>query len=369
MKIRRIEIRLLDLPLREPFAAPHGTITSRELVVVRIETELGEGWGECSALPEPTYTTEFAAGAYLLLDEELAPRLIGLDLAPDQVATRLATVPGNPMAKAALEMAVLDARLRHDGQPLARFLGGEAEHVPAGVAVGLAPVADVVGRVAALADEGYRRVKVKIQPGHDREVVEQLVLRFPDLETQVDGNGSFRSEHAATVAAMAGAGVAAVEQPFGPDQTGLAAALVKESTVPVVADESATSVAAVKRLHRAAALSGVSIKPPRLGGLLAARALHDHCRAGGVTATVGGMLECGLGRHALAALASLPGFGLTGDVSPAGRWLAADPWPDLAMADGRITVPTTPGVAGDPNPLVLERHTVKQTIVGGARPR
>jgi O-succinylbenzoate synthase len=368
MKIRSVEIRLLELPLREPFAAAHGTVTTRELVVVRVSTDLGEGWGECSALPEPTYTTEFAGGAYLLLVEELAPRLVGLDLAPDQVITSLSTVPGNPMAKAALEMAMLDALLRHQDRSLASFLGAVADRIQAGATVGLALPADVVASVTALAEEGYHRVKVKIVPEHDRVVVDQVVLRFPDMEVQVDGNGSFGAEHAATLMAVADAGVAAIEQPFPPGQLGLASALVARSEVPVVADEAAVSLTAVDQLRRASALSGVSIKPPRLGGLMAARAIHDHCLEHGVPASVGGMLESGLGRHALAALAALPGFGLTGDVSPARRWLAADPWPDLVMEDGRIVVPTGPGVAGDPDPLTLDRHTLEKATVGGPHP-
>ena len=152
-------------------------------------------------------------------------------------------------------------------------------------------------------------------------------------------------------------GVTAIEQPFAPGLVGPAANLVDRSSVPIVADESATSVRIVDELHRARALSGVSIKPSRLGGVLAATVMHDRCLDWDLAATAGGMVESGLGRHALAAVAALPGFTLIGDLSPSRRWLAADPWPDLSMVDGAIEVPSAPGVAPDPDPDVLERYS------------
>lgn len=365
--IRHIEIRQLEVPVREPFVAAHGTTTSREIVVVRIDTDDGHGWGECSALPDPTYSAEFAAGAFLILDEELAPRLLGYDLGPEQVTARLSMVAGNPMAKAALEMALLDASLRADDRSLAEFLGAEASHVPAGAAVGLAPLDTLLTRVESLAEAGYRRVKAKVMPGHDVAVVAALLDRFDQLEVQVDANGSFGSAHLELVGELASIGITALEQPFAARQLDLAVKLVERCRVPVVADEAAESLDAVDRLRLANALSAVSVKPARLGGVLAARAMHDKCRNADLPLTAGGMLETGLGRHALAALAALPGFTITGDVSPAARWLTDDPWPDLDMAGGLITVPTRPGIAGDPDPARLDAVTVKQGQAGRRR--
>jgi O-succinylbenzoate synthase len=372
MTIERIEVRLLALPLVESFAAAHGTTAVRHLVVVRAETAVGAGWGECAALPEPTYTDEFAAGAFAVLEEELAPRIVGHRVGVVGLGSHLSLVAANPMATAALEMAMLDLELRAAGRSLASRLGSDRPGaggpdgdgtVPAGAAVGLGTTAQVLDRVTSLAQAGFARMKLKIQPGHDLEVVTAVLERLPDLEVHVDGNGSFRRRHLGLLAELAAAGVGAVEQPFAPHDVDTSARLVASSPVPVVADEAATDVEAVERLWRAGALSGVSVKPPRLGGIAAARRMHDWCRQHGVHATAGGMMESGLGRHALAAVAGLPGFTLTGDVSPARRWLSVDPWPDLVMSGDRIEIPSRPGVAPDPDHEVLDRHTVAHTVV------
>jgi O-succinylbenzoate synthase len=236
----------------------------------------------------------------------------------------------------------------------------------------------VVAKARELVAEGYRRLKVKIQPGHDLALV-RAILAEPGLdagavELQVDANGSYRPDAIDTLAGLARAGIDAIEQPFAPGEVEAAARLVArlEGTgvdrpggrpVPVVGDEGVPSLAAARRLADRRAISGVSIKPARVGGLTVARDLHDLCQERGLVATAGGMLETGLGRHALAALAALPGFDLTGDLSPAGRWLAADPWPDLIMDGGRIAVPGGPGVAPEPDPDLIDRYTVRHERV------
>lgn len=367
MLVARMQIRLLDLPLREPFVAPHGTTTSRELVVVKVETDQGEGWGECAALPEPTYTEEFAAGAFDLLDEELGPRLMGHDLGAATVRARLSLVAGNPMAKAALEMALLDVELKAAGRSLADWLGASATQVPAGAAVGLDEPEAVADRVEALAAEGFRRVKLKVTPRHDLDIIAAVRARVGEIEIQVDGNCSYTPGDHDRLVELAAAGVTVIEQPYAVHNVGAAAVLVERSTVPIVADEAATSTVAVERLQAAGALSGVSIKPPRLGGLLTALELHDQCVDRGVPVTAGGMLESGLGRHALAAVAAMAGCSITGDISPAARWLADDPWPDLTMVDGEVLVPSKPGIAPPPDLELLEHYTAQMTELTPAR--
>lgn len=362
--IERVEVRLLSLPMREAFGAAHGTVQRREITVLRVDTDEGHGWGECAALTEPTYSDEHAAGAFEVLTGTLLPRLVGRRVDVAGALDLLADVPRNPMAKAAVEMALLDAALRSAGRPLASWLAeGGAEpawSVPAGAVVGLAPPAEVADRVAALAAEGFGRVKIKIMPGHDREVVDAVQARCPGIDLQADANGSYRAADLPLLASLADAGLGALEQPFPPDHPEWAAELVAGADLMVVADEAAVDLPAVQALHEGRALRGVAVKPSRLGGLITARRLHDWCLGAGVALTAGGMVETGLGRHALAALAALPGFIVTGDVSPAGRWLAADPWPDLVMVGGRIVVPSAPGIAPDPDPDALDRHTLRR---------
>lgn len=386
MEITEVDVHLLELPLTEPFVAAHGTTTVRTVSVVRVAGPTGEGWGECSALPAATYTAESAAAAFATLADDLGPALlvdpavVGPGPANEPVHPALALADDRPMARSAMEMALLDMGLRASGIPLARWLihdldGEMPARLPAGVAVGLGTVEETVAAVRRLAVEGYTRCKLKIQPGHDVEVVRAVVAAAPDMAVHADANGAYDSTVADRVElmmAVAAAGATSLEQPFPAADHAATAGLIEAlneagTDAVVVADEAVASTDDLDRQLSAGALSGLSIKPGRVGGLTVARVLHDRCRADGLVATAGGMLETGLGRHALAALAALPGFSLTGDLSPAARWLAADPWPDLVMADGAIEVPTGPGVAGHPDRDLLDRYTVERVRVRGSR--
>ena len=408
MSLFAVDVFLLSLPLVEPFVAAHGAMHHRDLTVVRVQAGEHIGWGECSALSSPTYTAEFAAGAYDVCSQRLAPMFITAvsqwdeAIPPAPIVADLVqrafgpeSCAENPMAVAAFEMAMLDLTLRRDQQSLAAFLhsrirgqhptssnGAPRPHTPtgtvaAGAAVGLGATSEVLARVSSLLDEGYRRVKVKITPTTEAALFAGLRPLSEDHNIQLDANASFghnesdRDRHLNQLATLANDGFSAVEQPFPPGQTSLAAQLVARSPVPVVADEAADSLASVGSLHQTKAASGVSVKSSRLGGLAAAEALHNFGLAKGLVLTPGGMVECGLGRHALAALGSLPGFQLAGDVGPARRWLRDDPWPDLTFrpSDGVVLVPTTPGVAPLPDLETLKRQTVHHhSVTGDTRP-
>lgn len=337
------EVRLLALPVVATLATAHDRTVdrTRELVVVCAQTDDGEGWGECSALNRPGYSAEWAAGAF------------------DVLAEGTPAVEVFPMAAAAVEMALLDARLKREGRSLADYLGAGVEAVPAGVAIGLGEPSRVMEDVAQAAAEGFRRVKVKVVPGASVDIIAGLVSAHSGLEVQVDANGSFGSEHLRELMAMADVGVSAIEQPFAPSDLDALRRLYEAVEIPVVADESVVTFQDAQQLQADGLLRAISLKAPRLGGIASASALHDRCVEWGVSLTAGGMLECGLGRHALAALAALPGFTITGDVSPAARWLAEDPWPDLHLSHGSITVPSGPGVAPAPDREALDRFTVR----------
>lgn len=366
MRITAIEVFLLDLPLREPFVASHGETLARTITAISIDTDVGTGWGECSALPAPTYTAEFSAGAYNRLTSDLAPRLIGQAVTSEDVLALLADAADQPMTLACVEMAVLDAELRAAGRSLAEHLGSGRTSVEAGVSIGLDSVAATVHRAESLAADGYRRFKVKIQPGHDVALVGPLRRSLPDIELHVDANGAYRSDSLDLMEQIADLGVDAFEQPFSPEEQSAAAGLIKRldgRDIAVVADEAVASLPDAHSLMDAGAMTGLSIKPSRVGGMAIARKLHDLCVTNGLAATAGGMLETGLGRHGLVALAGLPGFSLIGDLSPASRWLADDPWPDLSMSDGRIAVPTDPGVAPSPDLDTLDRYVVERLLI------
>ncbi len=396
MLISTADAILLDLPLVEPFAAAHGTTRSRTVVIIRLEGEDGPvGWGECSALPAATYTAESAAGSYQLLTDHLLPTIVGQPLTVATLDPLRRQHADAPMAMAGIEMALIDAQLKTEHRSLAQWLGATSSTVPAGVSLGLAPVDQVATQARALVAEGYRRLKIKIEPGHDRAVVDAVrtdpTIRdlvaatedrrpdrdpTPNFELHLDGNGAYGADDVDLLVSLTSSGSTAgadvLEQPLAPAEVNAATQLVQRladrwsndsgglGPVPVVADEAVATMGDVERLADRRAITGVSIKPARVGGLLAARAMHDRCRELGLRATAGGMLETGLGRRALASLAALPGFDLTGDLSPAGRWLATDPWPDLTMTAGQILVPDGPGVAPEPDLDLLDHHTVRR---------
>lgn len=354
----RLEIRLLDLPAAAVLVTSHqpDPEPNRMVTVVRLDDGRGaSGWGECAALNRPGYTSEWAEGAFEVLRS--APELE----TPGGATELLATAP---MAMSALEMAEYDLRLTERGISLARFIGAERRSVPAGAVIPLGGVDDAVRAAEEFDRLGYRRVKVKVTPSwrsgfRPAALAASVMAAAPGVAVHLDGNGSFAAGDAHEVHELAGL---LVEQPFEPGETQLAAAAVAAG-VGVLADEAATSLGAIQRLVELDGCIGVVIKPSRLGGIFAALDVLGWCAEHGVPAAAGGMLESGLGRHALAAVAASDACTITGDLSPARRWLAADPWPDLEMDEtGMIAVPAGPGVAPDPDLAVLAEHTVAMAV-------
>lgn len=345
----RIEVRLLSLPTRRTLGTAHNAAPSidRQLVAVGIESSDGViGWGECSALNAPSYTTEWAADSF----ERLAGWADGGD-APDPVET--------PMAAAAIEMAVADAALRSGDRSLAEALGARGS-VSAGATIGLASVEESTQMALRLVEDGYRKLKVKIEPSQVDDVAHELSHVLDGIELHVDANGSLGEEHMMALLGLTWHGVNAIEQPFPVDRPDLATELMLGTDAVIVADEAISSISEAERLLEQQAFRAIAIKPPRLGGICSAVEMLEWCQRSGIGASIGGMLESGLGRHALAAVAALEGFTITGDLSPARQWLAEDPWPDIEMVDGSIVVPTGPGVAPLPDPELLERFTIRR---------
>jgi O-succinylbenzoate synthase len=264
------------------------------------------------------------------------------------------------MANAALRTALLDARLRGEGRSLAEHLGAERTDVPAGVAVGFAPDIDsLLAEVERHVRTGYARIKLKIRPGWDIEpvaAVRDLIGAARLL--QADANGAYRLGDADHLARLDRYDLALIEQPLPVDDLLGHAELARRLRTPVCLDESISSAGAAATALELGACSVVCVKPGRLGGIDEAAVVHDLCRDTGVDAWVGGMLETGLGRSALLALAALPGFTLPGDLSATGRWYVDDLAEPLVLGrDGTLPVPAGPGVAPLPDPAAIDRYT------------
>jgi o-succinylbenzoate synthase len=360
VKLTGVELRRVALPLVTPFRTSFGVERDRDVLLVRAVTADAEGWGECVAAAEPRYSSEYADGAADVLRRFLVPAVAAAgDLAPEAAGPAMAFVKGHRMAKAALELALLDAWLRAAGRSLADHLGATRDRVPAGVSVGIHDsVPELLDAVAAYLDQGYLRIKLKIEPGWDLEPVAAVRERFGgDLLLQVDANAAYTLADAGHLAALDRFGLLLIEQPLAEDDLAGHAELAGRLATPVCLDESITSAKAAVDAVAMGACRIVNVKAGRVGGYLEARRLHDACRPLGVPLWCGGMLETGLGRAANVALAALPGFTLPGDTSASDRYYHQDLTDPFVLEDGHLAVPQGPGIGVEPIPDVLEGLT------------
>jgi O-succinylbenzoate synthase len=348
MKIESVELRRLQMPLVNPFRTSFGLQTVRDvLLVFAITTDGVTGYGECVALADPVYSEEYVDGAEQVIANYLAPAVLaGGDVTAADVARLTENFVGQRMAKAAVEMAVLDAQLRTTGMNLSAYLGGVRTSVDVGVSVGITPTIDQLLEVVhGHLEEGYHRIKLKIKPGFDLEPVAAVREAFgPDVMLQVDANTAYRAEALGLLTQLDAFELLLVEQPFDHDDIELHAELARRMRTPICLDESLTSAKTTAAAIRAGACEIANIKPGRVGGFLEARRIHDIAGALDVPVWCGGMLETGIGRAANLALASLPGFTLPGDISGSARYYREDITAPFVAHDGQMAVPTGPGI-------------------------
>lgn len=360
MRLEGLELRRVAMPLVSPFRTSFGTQTSKDILLVRAVTAEGEGWGECVTLPDPVYSPEYTEGAVDVISRFLAPALAEGELSgAHMVGEKLAKFKGHRMAKAAVEMAVLDAELRAAGRSFARELGAVHDRVPCGVSVGIMDeIPQLLDAVDEYLAEGYVRIKLKIEPGWDIDVVRAVRERIgDDVLLQVDANTAYTLHDAQHLARLDEFGLLLIEQPLEEEDVIGHADLARMLTTPICLDESITSAQTTAAAIRLGATSIVNIKPGRVGGYLEARRIHDVAMASGVPVWCGGMVESGLGRAANIALAALPGFAVPGDVSASGRFYRTDLTEPFVMEDGHLSVPQGPGLGVTPIPEILEELT------------
>jgi O-succinylbenzoate synthase len=368
VKIERIELHHIVLPLVHPFETSFGRETTRSCILVAAYAAGLTGWGECVAGAGPWYSNETIGTAWHVLRAFLIPTVLGQEVAsPADVEARFRQVRGHPMARAALEIAVWDLFAQAKGLSLAASLGGRRGRVPVGVSLGIEPslkrLLDEVGRNV---DEGYRRVKLKIKPGWDVAVVRTVRERWPDLPLQVDANAAYTLAHAAIFHELDQFALLLIEQPLHHDDIVDHAKLQAQLQTPLCLDESIHSPAHARWALEIDACRVINIKVGRVGGLAAARQIHDLCEERGVPVWCGGMLETNVGRAANVALATLPNFALPGDISASARYYEEDiAEPGFVLNDdSTLSVPSGPGlgVRVDPERLAAARlrHLVRR---------
>lgn len=364
MRIEAIELRQVEMRLRAPFETSFGREEIKACLLVRVLAEGLEGWGEVPAGRAPLYNEETCETAWTVLEHFLIPPLLGHAApTPAEFAQRVAHIRRHHMAKAGLEAALWDLEAHRRGQPLALLLGGERSTVQVGVSLGIeATVDDLLTRTADYLGRGYRRIKIKIKPGWDVEPVRRIRERFGGILLQVDANSAYSLADADTFRALDAFDLLLIEQPLEEDDLVDHAALQAQVQTPICLDESIVHARAARAALQLGACRVINIKPARVGGLGAAVAIHDLCRAQQVPVWCGGMLETGVGRAANLALASLPNFALPADLSASDRYFEEDiiEPPITLNADGTITVPTGVGLGVRVVPQRIERHTARR---------
>ncbi len=351
-RLASTELLRVRLPLKRPFTTSFGTSTHKECVLVRAVGDDGvEGWGECTAMERPAYSAEWVAGAWLVLRDHLVPAAL---------AGRPSGVRGHPMAAAALEVAVTDLELRRKGVSMAEHLGGVRDRVPCGVSLGIEENVDDLLRLArGFVTAGYRRVKLKIEPGRDVDVVRAVREALPDTPLSVDANAAYTPETADALLVLDDFGLEYVEQPLPEDDLLGHIRLQQRMATPICLDETVTSAAVTRTAIDLGACRVINVKLGRVGGLAEALRIHEVARAAGVPLWCGGMLETGVGRAANVALASLPGFTLPGDTSASDRYFDRDlTEPFVLEPDGTMRVPDGPGLGVTPIPSMLEQTVI-----------
>ena len=374
MRLERVEVVQVAIPLVSPFRTSFGTMTTKDTFLLHVVTDAAEGWSEFAADPEPLYCSEFVAGAEIVLRDFLVPRVAALpELTTAALAPAMAKIKGHELAKAALETAVLDAELRAYGMSLATYLGAVRERVPAGVSVGIKDsVGELLDDVEGYLAEGYVRIKLKIEPGWDVEPVRAVRERFGDaLPLQVDANTAYTLADAEHLRRLDEFGLLLVEEPLEENNLHAHARLQQRIATPVCLDESLHNARDTASAIALDACRVVNVKPARVGGYLEARRIHDVAHAHGVPVWCGGMLETGIGRAPNLALAALPGFTLPGDTSASSRYFAEDITEPFVLRDGHLAVPRTPGIGVEPLPEALRRFTMRREDLwaGGDRTR
>jgi O-succinylbenzoate synthase len=351
MRVDRIILREIGLELKEPFRISSGEVRERRIMLVQLfDTSGASVWSECVAGEAPNYSSETIDTAWVAITKWVAPRVFGRTFDhPGDVHEFLdRDFRGHNMAKAAIEMGLWGLAATMAGEPLARFIGGARAEIATGISLGIqkSPEALIEKARAALA-EGYRKVKIKIEPGHDVEWIKAVRDALgAGAHLMADANNAYTLDDIDRLVALDAFGLMMIEQPLAHDDIVRHAQLQKRLKTPICLDESITSLDKAQDMVALGSGRIVNIKAGRVGGYTSSIAIHDFCQERGVPVWCGGMLESGVGRAYNVAIASLPNFVLPGDVSPSARYWARDiVTPEWTMNEGMVRVPLDkPGI-------------------------
>jgi len=348
MRLSAVRLHWVQVPLHEPFRISSGEVSVKDAILIELEVHGAAGWGEASPMAGAFYSAETPESTWEFLRSRLVPSFLAEpELDPRRCSDRLADFPGEPFAKAGLEGAVWDLWANERSQSLWMALGGEQRAIPSGAAIGLMPtVAELLDRVERFLAEGYRRIKIKIEPGRDVELVGAIRERFGDIPLMVDANAAYRLEDWPIFQQLDRFGLMMIEQPLARTALEEQAELQRRLRTPVCLDESAESLAAIQAIVRLGSARILNIKVQRMGGLWLARQAHDVAQAAGIPCWLGTMPELGIASAQGLHLGTLPNFVLPTDVEASARWYVDDiiAPPIEVSAQGLIHLPQGPGM-------------------------
>lgn len=361
------ELRRVAIPLHEPFRISSGSVEVKESILVRLERDGHVGFGEAAPMPGAFYSPETPDSSWQELAERLIPYWLEHHAAPpEQIAARIAEVSPDPFARAGLEGACWDLFCQEQGQPLWQVLGATARPIPSGVAIGLdESIEELLERVERFVGQGYRRVKIKIQPGWDIEPVRAVREAIGDFPLMVDANAAYTLADVKVFEELDRFGLLMFEQPLAKGALEELAELQRRVRTPVCADESAESPAALERILRLGAARILNIKVQRVGGLAPARVMYERAWQAGMPCWMGTMPELGVASAQALHLATLPGFTYPTDIESSLRWFRDDIVSPLLEVDreGYLHLPPGPGSGWRVDDDKLERYTVTRLRV------
>ena len=367
MKIDRITLREIRMPLVHFFETSFGRTTERRIIVVEVEGEGAVGWGEVTAGERPFYNEEWTDAAWLILRDFVAPRVIEKSLAAAaDVAALGSHVRGHQMARGGLEAAIWDLEARLAGVPLWKHIGGIRTKIACGVSIGIQDsVEQLLGLIGRETAAGYQRIKIKIKPGWDVDVVGRVRERFPDIRLMADANSAYTLDDVQHLKQLDAFDLMMIEQPLAHDEIIDHAALQAALDTPICLDECIRNAHHARQAIEIGAARIINIKLGRVGGFSEALRVHEVCREHGIPVWCGGMLEAGIGRAHNIALSTLEGFTLPGDVSASKRYWKSDVIDPAVEVNeqGTILVPGSPGLGYDVDRVHVESLTVREEVV------
>jgi len=373
LNIERIELREIELPLKSPFETSFGRTTRRRILIVRVFNRDGaSGYGECVASEGPFFNHETIDTAWLITTQYIAPLLAAATLggtleSAAQGNDVLAAIRENRMAKAGVEAAIWDLEAKLAGKPLWQHIGGTRDEIACGVSIGLQPSTEaLIEKVATEVESGYQRIKIKIKPGKDVDLVKAVRERFPDITLSVDANSAYRLEtDTPLLKKLDDYNLLMIEQPLTPGDLLDHSKLQQELRTPICLDESILCLANARHAHELDACRIINIKLGRVGGFTEAKAIQAFAHEHDVPVWCGGMLESGIGRAHNVALSTLPGFTLPGDISASARYWEEDIiYPPVTVSGaGTIKAPLGAGIGFDVNEVRIENLTVRRETI------